>query len=487
MAIDFKKYVPITLEKISYYRDVIERENMCITCINPNKLTIVIPSSEIDILFKEDVINNEIFKNMKFYITHLASKIIEPIIKTTDESAVIKYEMIADTKVFYNFFTSCKASLDKVMLNEQSLLEHIIKKSPKDRLDSLKRDLNELIGEKKHHKLTLVSARKIGHLLTELSFIARLNMLYHFYVIKNNKTPKMGEYINISDMKDITDDIFSTIITLIKKGYEMPDIFGNLDNFIDSNVIAHTNRVFIMFIEFLFFYNEEFAKGLASKVRIEFQDKYLNYYRNIFQNYGSERYIESIENVYKLGMRKLSFKEIINFATGVFWHDITRSKELDYLAVKDVYDIDSEMHAVKAYYLIKYSSKYKQEISFIVGSHHEYYDYGYGIYRNIREAVLKEKPDFQIKYIMSYDYEDIRNMETFSYFPSKVLEIIDVYDILRFSSKKYGIGELNAVNSVLYMRKEFIENGVKLDPILFNIFIKFLKEVKGINSSISII
>ncbi|WP_256097282.1 hypothetical protein [Brachyspira hampsonii] len=55
-----------------------------------------------------------------------------------------------------------------------------------------------------------------------------------------------------------------------------------------------------------------------------------------------------------------------------------------------------------------------------------------------------------------------------SYFPSKVLEIIDLFDRVNNSS--------SIDNRLLYIRENYLDVEVKIDPIIFDIFSSFVSD-----------
>ena len=76
---------------------------------------------------------------------------------------------------------------------------------------------------------------------------------------------------------------------------------------------------------------------------------------------------------------------------------------------------------------------------------------------------------------MSYDAKSIDDCEAFAYFPAKMLEIIDVYDALIDPARKYRGGKIFTPEEALnIMKEDFIEKHVKLDPILYDVFVEFL-------------
>ena len=88
--------------------------------------------------------------------------------------------------------------------------------------------------------------------------------------------------------------------------------------------------------------------------------------------------------------------------------------------------------------------------------------------KNYRYVFCKKKP---------FEPEDIINAEVLAYFPAKMLEVVDIYDSLTFMG---GSRNENPSEVVMFMRENFIEDKIKIDPIIFNLFVQFLSEVKGI-------
>ena len=87
---------------------------------------------------------------------------------------------------------------------------------------------------------------------------------------------------------------------------------------------------------------------------------------------------------------------------------------------------------------------------------------------------MKRNPNHQIEYIISYDYKDLLTLQSLTYLPAKILEVIDLYDTLTNGEKK------TEKEAIKFMTEECLENNVLLDPIMIDMFIKFLKEKKKI-------
>jgi HD-GYP domain-containing protein (c-di-GMP phosphodiesterase class II) len=64
--------------------------------------------------------------------------------------------------------------------------------------------------------------------------------------------------------------------------------------------------------------------------------------------------------------------------------------------------------------------------------------------------------------------------QALAYFPAKILEIIDVYDSVTDPGRKYRKA-LTPEEALAMMREEFIEKHLKIDVILFDLFVYFVK------------
>ena len=61
-------------------------------------------------------------------------------------------------------------------------------------------------------------------------------------------------------------------------------------------------------------------------------------------------------------------------------------------------------------------------------------------------------------------------MSSISYFPSKVLEIVNLFDNMVYSNK-----EILDYNKALEVMKEnYLDKDVKIDPIIFDVFSSFV-------------
>ena len=196
---------------------------------------------------------------------------------------------------------------------------------------------------------------------------------------------------------------------------------------------------------------------------------------------SSEKYriyedFRTLEDCIDNGMRFVEEKEMNLYSIGALLHDIGKVKDLDYFEGESGRDYERiKKHLFNSYTLVSQTSEYSLEVILTVALHHEYYGLGYGPYERLYKLKLEKVPSFQIPRIMSYEAKVIDDCDAFAYFPAKMLEIIDVYDALIDPARKYRGGKTFTPEEALkIMKEDFIEKHVKLDPILYDVFVEFL-------------
>ena len=476
MFIDFNDYDYVDLNFIEDNIDSIKNNNIDIVASSEDDIIINMKSEQVEKLFDNKWMSlNNVFTDAKYYI-----------LKTDRENILLpnyNYEegVLED---FMNFFLSCRASVNKVKLAEENIMQSIIDDPAGYGLAKVEEYLLSLKKIDKSNIFDRKSIDAISNIMTTISFMARMALVsYAKSLNKSNPAYKdMHKFIAPLDVKNVGDDIIFTIFSLIGKLDKKNKLFNSNIHFIDTNVIAHTNRVFVMYSEFLYFYNNEFNfRGLATRTRVDFKEKFAKYYSRIMEKFNPKRSaIGAMEVVCKNGMRSLKTEEMKLFALGAYWHDIVKVYYINYCLTNESTDIEkAQAHVFNGYYLINNSRENPKEVSSTIAYHHEYFGHGYGLFNEAYKTALESNKNIDIQYIISYDYKDIENMEAIAYFPSKLLEIVDLYDFLRYDTSG-GESKYNNANLALeYMREEFLEKNVKLDPMLFNLFIKYLREKKG--------
>ena len=345
--------------------------------------------------------------------------------------------------------------LSEIYGNNDDVFSNIIIKKSNNILLSVKQDIMELKLKKDY-----ITEKEIGdiyQILTKLSFVSRVNFIKCINDIKRKDFTLSKE---IKNSKNIIDYSLKNIVKILMESEN--DIYIH-KNFLNNDIISHTNRVFFTIIKFIKYYNHSIDNNIVSDIKKNFKKRYLKYYKSVLKKFNINKNISKLEDVYKYGLREIFIKEIIEIAIASFWHDIAN---ISINLVSDYYSTSDDIyHAEKGYSYLKYFINYTDSISLIVGMHNEYFGYGKGIFLDYYNTVNNKSSFCSPNYIMSFEHDDILKLDSISYFPSKVLEIADLFD-------KYN--ELNSIKALEYIRENYLEKEVKVDPIIFDIFSSFI-------------
>ena len=473
MIIDLKKYIEADLNQIKKYINIITDKELDIILINENGILSFIPFSEIENVLSP-LSESEYIKKTKIYVDRSLVAIIGSK-ETIDLNK--QHADIHDQNIFYSVYKNCKFELDKEYYNKH--FEYLISIRHRERVDYLKDSFNKLKTYMTHPKIDLELAKLIVNILTDVGIIERLNLIYHLNYIKQNNISDLKNYQNIKKDDLIFADIIGTIVSILEKEYEEPLVFNKVTSFIDGNIISHSNRVFIMMVDFLHFYNDEISRGIASKLRVEYKKKFYSFFYEIGKKYHLLTKADRIEDISKVGFRKIEQNEIKYYARAAFWHDIALVDVLHNIPI--IKNNDGDVHAILGFNLLKYCMAQNEYTYTTVGLHHEYYGNGYGIFINSYNKQLANKQYNNIENILTYDPNDIDNLLALSYFPAKVLEIVDTYDVLYRNFYEEGVKGSIDNKVISFMYENFLEDKIKIDPIIFSIFIRYIENVKNIS------
>ena len=474
------KYYEVHFNKIIEMKEMILKENIEIVCENSNGINIIVPGNFIETLIEEVNNNNRLLNNSKYYISSFSNKFINlsnvennksDIVEGSDEN---KYY---EDEYFYRVYNNCLAKYDKLKQANEQLLNKIVEEKNVNRLYVLKPYLDQLKLESKAKNVTIEMATNIERLLSGLGIIARLDFIRNIQYIK---TSKKNTNKNIhTETEVIINNMIGTIVQCLEKEYISKNIFDNLDMLNDTNILSHSNRVFISMVEFLYYYNYLFNKGLSNRLRNDYKNVYSKNYKRVLQNFKMNDIVDKLEFLFKLGIRKFSAFEILNYSIGTIYHDIAMLNIMDFVPTDDIMKDGNfrDFHTAKAYYFFKYFLNQKDECNLILGLHHECYGYGGGIMNRIINQKAND-PKHKIDFLISFEVEDIINANVMAYFPAKMLEVVDIYDTLLFMG---GSRSKNPEDVLLFMRKSFIDDKVKIDPIAFDLFLQFNRDIKGID------
>ncbi|MBW5380410.1 hypothetical protein, partial [Brachyspira hampsonii] len=374
--------------------------------------------------------------------------------------------MNSKTTEFYKRFQYCISSDKEIAKKEEDILENIINMSNKETAAYMRQYIAKLVSYRKNF-LDAETAELICKMLIEISFVLRIQYI-NYLKDKENNTLRNDDY-DINNLSKILQILISEIAMIIyTKEYETNNIFDNFYALKTNNIIGHCLRIFFMIIEATSFFNEKLNKGAANKMRIDFKKTYYKFSERIYKRYNLNN-PNTLDSNVKFGVRKIENSTISEIAIGVLMHDISLDKPKDYIPIQSE---EKDNHSIKDYGFAKYFMRGNEGVALTVSLHHEYYSHGYGLFTELYKAVLRRNPNHKIEYIVSYDYKDILTLQSLTYLPAKMLEVIDVYDTLTMSMNK------TPKEAISFMTENFLEKEIMLDPIITDIFIEYLKEIK---------
>lgn len=454
-----EKYEKITLENLKKYKEYILKYNIPIIRINKENNPVVFPVEQIDIILENDSYSNIVLyvpknfeKNEQFVLNKNAIPVRSQSFATPEQAEKEMKEALIELS---------KISYEKKV--------RIIKTHTKDIL--------ELSKEPEINKEAAQQIVDVGHYTT---LINKLNMFDSMQRIRKNEITTEEAKEQNKEITAETTNLVDTIVNLLAKNIETQKVFSELKHYSGGGVMAHSNRVFVSYINFLVFYNHLINRmHLVHKVRSNFIHKYKKYYEKVLENINKNhinKEIKSLEDCVDKGMRYLEHDHLSMYAVGALLHDIGKVKDLSYFEGAFGRDLDRiQKHLFNSYALVTQTSEYPLEVILTVAFHHEYYGQGYGPFQNFYEQKILRQPQFKMSTVLTYDAKVIYNCDAFAYFPAKMLEIVDVYDALIDPARKYRGGKIfTAEESLKLMRDDFIVEHLKLDPILFDIFVDFI-------------
>lgn len=288
-----------------------------------------------------------------------------------------------------------------------------------------------------------------------------------------------------------TQNLIDNMITMIAKGQSSFADLAKLDSIQSgSGTLNHMNRILIRFIAFLFFYNSYFQKNSneIKKYRAYFQSRFHPYYDKITK--GSQRL--SLEVAFKDGIMPVRERAtFIEYCMGGFLHDVGKMPVIAYHDSHEGFDPSrARRHVFDSYNMLVQSKLFSWGIVSCGLLHHDYYNASFGYRQNatfksrFKDRRERSRDTAFTRYFVSYNVLDVAYDNAYSYFPNKVMEILDVYDAMTDKDKKYRTKVFEPEEAIEEMRKCYL-NGDELgfDPILFNIFVDFLKASKVFQDS----
>ena len=299
-------------------------------------------------------------------------------------------------------------------------------------------------------------------------------------VINQDVLMNVAQYSD-SEAKIYTQDMVNSTMAMVKASLSVPmegvyqdELINNLVEKNQNPILKHMIRSYTQGIAFFEFFNRLLSSSyVISKLRIEFKKKYLPLYSTLLPHFDDSQL--TLERVFFGGLRAIPPHLINNWTAGLLLHDVGKKTDIEYNEGEANYDHKTAIDHVRfGMSSIINKTNYSKEVAFIVGYHHDYYgnNGSYGIYTSYLNNFRKKNPCKFQDYCIGFNLENLVKCDVLAYFPAKVLEIIDTYDSLtdtsRVNSKKLSHDE-----TVSIMWNEFIVKRRRLDPVLFDIFVKF--------------
>lgn len=278
------------------------------------------------------------------------------------------------------------------------------------------------------------------------------------------------------ELVEKTREMVRTSTSLIDETVLQDEMFDAIFSSSNGTVVQHMTRTFLRSVAFLMFYNKKILNSsLPNRLRINFKKNYHPYYHRLLPHLHTDDVV--LERVFHSGMQAIPNQQIHNFATGFLLHDIGKAKDIEYHEGNAAYDRDKVVdHVRQGYLAVVNKTSYPIESGLITGYHHEYYGHpsGYGYFRAQYSNYLKQHPKQHYNYLIGFGAKPVLTFQTAAFFPAKLLEIIDVFDALTDPNRVYK-KPLSTDEALELMKSQFIEENLKLDPILMDLFIEYQK------------
>ncbi|MCL2138242.1 MAG: metal-dependent phosphohydrolase [Treponema sp.] len=347
------------------------------------------------------------------------------------------------------------------LMSETERLENI--NDNKKRLDVL---ISQKPGDKEQISEALVDTTRDTVLHNHVALMNAMNL-------SNDEAKKQTQ-----NLVDSTRDLVKSSTQLVSADIFNDELIQSLVAKSNGTIIQHMIRVYVNGLAFLSYYNKLVSTShTISKLRISFEKKYKDFYRSLLPNVHPD--VITLEKVFLGGMRAIPENDFFNWAVGFLIHDIGKAAAVEYHEGESAYNREIVVEHVKVGYTsIMNKTNYPRDAGLIAGYHHEYYGdpSGYGYFRSYLEQYKKSNPMAGQNSCICFEKESVIDCESLSFFPAKMLEIIDVFDSLTDPNRKYRKA-MTPDEAIKMMEEEFILKKPKLDIILFDIFSKFVQEL----------
>ena len=463
------KYDILTVKDLKSIKDQLISHNIPLFRVDKEKNLIAFPTEQLSL-----IIDNEKYNNLKLYIPKNFAVFIDEFKSITQTDSSTSSNQAAAPYVF----RTPKES-EKEMGKRISEISKMTYREKVSTIETYNKELKQIVVDEEQG-INKNTAQQIVNVGNDVGLIAKVTMFESIQKIKGEEITQEQAKIENQEITETTTNLVTTIVDMLSKNTETQKVFDELRNYSDGGIMSHSNRVFISYVNFMAFYNNLInRRHLVHKIRTSYTNKYKKFYEQVEAVFSKDnicKNLATVEDCIDKGIKIIEDREMNLYSVGALLHDIGKVKDLDYFEGANGRDYERiKKHLFNSYALVSQTSEYPLEVILTVALHHEYYGLGYGPYDHLYKLKLAKHPSFQIKRIMTYDAKTIDECEAFAYFPAKMLEIIDVYDALIDPARKYRGGKTFTPEEALnIMREDFIEKHVKLDPILYDVFVEFL-------------
>ncbi len=469
-----KNYTQISINELKSIFEKGTNMSFTVLCLNKDNMTGIIPISKADVLFQpvKKCGCNHMFgpEVTKYYIQKTLKKHFQgqnEFYKRTFENTGYN-ETLAEIKDWLN----SKIKLFEGMSAEGK--ENYFM----DLYNALTFDAKNFNVSSKQNALIIDVLFDLGVLMRVIASAANTE----------NQNPTLDEKIEKERLSQVYDTLVikinDAVIKYIRLNRKSKKFMANLlDNRLlkISSTLSHSIRVYLMYIDFMMYYNESFNSGLVGKVRKGFEF-YQLYYNKVFEKFESRKTADRVEDVFRDSMQSVPINSMGHYGLGAYIHDLGKFTDFEYYMAGKNYDEKRvQKHLFATYFMIN-GENHQLNTIYTAAFHHEYYGHGYGPYEIMLKAKKEQSSYFYSRNVISYDIHDVLNFDAVGYFPAKILEFVDVYDTILYPWFVEQELQSSTIDGVVELMKDYyIEKDVKLDPILFDVFISYLEMVYDSN------
>ena len=338
-----------------------------------------------------------------------------------------------------------------------------------EKINELSNQLNDLISKK------VKTPEKITEVLVETTKKAAL--INHATILGAMQLADDEARKATQSLVTSTSNMVKSSVYLVSENLLNDDLMNSIVQKSNGTIVQHMTRVYLSGLSFLAFYNKLVStSSIINKLRVTVEKKYSPFYCALMPDLHPQHL--TLEKIFYGGMRAIPYEVLHVWGIGFLIHDIGKATAVEYHEGEEAYNRDIVMEHVKlGYTSIMNKTNYPREAGLIAGYHHEYYgdNSGYGFFRSYLDSYKKVNPSARQDYFIAYELEPMIDYRAKAFFPAKILEIIDIYDSVTDPNRKYRKA-MTPEEALAMMREQFIDKNLKIDPVLFDIFVAFVNE-----------